>query len=83
MTTVDPSLERRGKAWSCSLGLKPQTGISLSISNIFCYSKISSFAAFVIEYCCDNAINKISLLHLCFLFSSSRSEKCLMKSSCL
>ena len=69
MITLDPSLERRGKAWSCSLWLKLQTGISLSVSNIYFYSKTYSFVAFVVKYC-DNAINKIALLKSCFLIFS-------------
>lgn len=67
MTTMDPSQERRGKAWSCSLWLKLQTRISLTVSSIYFYSKIYSFVALVVKYCCDNAINKIALLKSCFL----------------
>lgn len=47
MTTLDLSLVRKGKAWSCSLWLKLQTGISLSVSNIYVYSKTYSFVAFL------------------------------------
>lgn len=39
MSTLDPSLERRGKGWSCSLWLNLQAGFALSASSIYFYSK--------------------------------------------
>lgn len=37
MSTLDPSLERRGEG--CSLWLNLQTGLALSVSSIYFYSK--------------------------------------------
>lgn len=55
------------------LWLKLQTGLALSTSNIYFYSKTYSIVIFVVKYFCDNAVNKTVLLNffkLCFLIFS-------------
>lgn len=54
------------------LWLKLQTGIALSASNIYFYSKTYSIVIFVVKQFSDNALNKIVLkfFKLCFLIFS-------------